>query len=523
MANRGGGRTRHQKLPAAGPAREGLRRKGQFWTPAWVADAMAAYVLGNGSDHLFDPAVGEGAFLRAGKAAARELGRAVDLFGTELDPDVLTQAGQSGLTHADLAGVHITDFVLSPPRRRFRAIVANPPYIRHHRLTADTKAALKSFAESLTGSALDGRAGFHVYFLLRALTLLDAGGRLAFIVPADTCEGKFAPQLWEWISASYRLDAVLTFEHDASPFPGVDTNAVVLFIENAPPGREFAWARCTSPETRQVKEWVISGFTRQSGAILLQRRGVAEGISTGLSRPPVEDRSDAVALSDFASVMRGIATGANEFFYLTRDQAEALGLPDEFLFPAVGRTRDVPGDAITEETLTALDKSGRPSLLFSPSGEAPEFFPEAMRAYLMRGEELGLHRRPLIATRKPWYKMETRPVPPILFAYLGRRNARFIRNFAGALPLTGFLCVYPHVNDPQYIERLWEVLKHPDTIKNLARVGKSYGAGAIKVEPRGLEKLPLPQAAILRSGLPHPGPRASAAGRDVGQGLLFVP
>ena len=42
-----------------------------------------------------------------------------------------------------------------------------------------------------TGVILDGRAGFHVYFLIRALTLLEENGRLAFIMPADTCEGKF--------------------------------------------------------------------------------------------------------------------------------------------------------------------------------------------------------------------------------------------------------------------------------------------------------------------------------------------
>jgi hypothetical protein len=34
---------------------------------------------------------------------------------------------------------------------------------------------------------------------------------------------------------------------------------------------------------------------------------------------------------------------------------------------------------------------------------------------------------------------------------------------------------------------LWQLLQHPETVKNLVRVGKSYGSGAIKVEPRALE------------------------------------
>ena len=94
--------------------------------------------------------------------------------------------------------------------------------------------------------------------------------------------------------------------------------------------------------------------------------------------------------------------------------------------------------------------------------------------------------------------METRRVPPFIFAYLGRRNARFIRNRAGCLPLTAFLCVYPKSEEPGFIESLWQALNHPNTLANLKLVGKTYGSGAIKVEPRALERLPLPAGVLSR-------------------------
>jgi hypothetical protein len=97
--------------------------------------------------------------------------------------------------------------------------------------------------------------------------------------------------------------------------------------------------------------------------------------------------------------------------------------------------------------------------------------------------------------------MEVRVTPPLLFAYLGRRNARFIRNFAGVIPLTGFLCVYPRRNDPIFTEKLSKILAHPQTVANLSLVGKSYGSGAIKVEPRALERLPLPPSLVSKFGL----------------------
>ncbi|MFL6275831.1 MAG: N-6 DNA methylase [Blastocatellia bacterium] len=482
--------------------REALRVKGQFWTPDWVADAMAAYVLGNGADHLFDPAVGAGALFQAAKRIASQSGKTVALYGTEIDPQAIAQAHASGLSATDLAAVEMRDFAINPPARRFRAIAANPPYIRHHRLSHETKALLRQFSASLLGKPLDGRAGLHVYFLLRALTLLESGGRLAFIMPADTCEGVFATTLWRWITERFRLDAVITFASAASPFPAVDTNAVIFLIENSLPVTRLQWAEVTAADRHALTDWLASGFSESNGAALaVIERDLKEALDTGLSRPPVATAHAGATLGDFVTVMRGVATGANEFFFLTARQAQALRIPGNFLIPAVGRTRDVTGEAVTEATLNELAQKGRPTWLFSPNGRPLDSFPLAVHDYLLQGEKLGIHQRTLIATRQPWYKMETRRAPPFLFAYLGRRNARFIRNSAGVVPLTGFLCIYPRPGRETDNEKLWQALKHPDTGANLRLVGKSYGSGAIKVEPRALERLPLLAHVLAETGL----------------------
>ena len=140
--------------------------------------------------------------------------------------------------------------------------------------------------------------------------------------------------------------------------------------------------------------------------------------------------------------------------------------------------------------------------MLSLNGKPFETYPEKLRKYLKDGEELGLPQRPLISQRKPWYKTESRLIPPFLFSYLGRRNSRFIRNTAKIIPLTGFLCIYPKSVEIEFNERLWKILNHPDTVSNLALIGKSYGDGAIKVEPRSLEKLPIPDNVIEQSGMP---------------------
>jgi hypothetical protein len=101
--------------------------------------------------------------------------------------------------------------------------------------------------------------------------------------------------------------------------------------------------------------------------------------------------------------------------------------------------------------------------------------------------------------------MEHREAPPLLFAYLGRRDCRFVLNRAGVVPLTGFLCVYPFDSSPAAVEQLWRVLNHPDTISNLAFAAKSYGSGALKAEPRQLDGLLIPRHVLKEIGMGLPG------------------
>jgi len=498
------------KNPSDFLERERLREKGQFWTPDWIAEAMIGYIISEGNQEVFDPAVGAGAFFRAAKKMAREKGIELTLTGMEIDSNALEEAKKRGLSDSDLAQVVIGDFLVSPQPEKRKAIVANPPYIRHHRLTADCKATLKKLALETIGEQLDGRAGIHIYFLLRALVSLSQRGKLAFIMPADTVEGLSAPVLWNWIARNYRLDAVVTFLPDATPFPTVDTNPLIFLIRNDIPQDSFYWVKCTKANTSQLKEWTLSGLrTITLNDLVIYERSLSEALITGLSRPIPSKEQIGMTLSCFARVMRGVATGANAFFFLTVEQAKALKIPNEFLTQAVGRTRDIKGCEFTKNDLDQLQAKGRPTLLFSPDKRSIDQFPIHVREYLKLGEAKRLNRRPLIASRRPWYKMETRPPPPIIFTYLGRRDVRFIANKAQVIPLTGFLCIYPRQDNAEFVDKLLTALRHPQTIENLRFVGKTYGNGAIKVEPRALEKLCIPTSVLNQADLevPYEKPR----------------
>ncbi len=491
-----------QRLPSSGPAREALREKGQFWTPPWLAQVMARWITEKSPSVVFDPAVGPGTFF----AAARAVGYTGTFKGFELHPSVFSEGEQLGLKKRDFAKVRIADFISSEVTESFPAIISNPPYIRHHRLSESQKQELKLLAKRLLGFSLDGRVGLHLYFLLKCLGHLAPEGRLAFLLPADVCEGVSSSVVWNRICEKYRLEAVLTFSNEAAPFPQVDTNAMVFLISCKPPQDTIKWLRVLRKDSTAILQTLESTEKQEvvGSSVILHRRQLTEAVKTGLSRPPKSSAIQGYPLSHFAKVMRGIATGANEFFFMTKEQVQKLGLDRHLFLRAVGRTRDCPDDVLTRKRLEELDAESRPTWLLNLGNESTDVLPKLLRAYLEEGERLGLPERALIKSRKPWYKMERRVPPPILFAYLGRRDCRFILNEAGAVPLTGFLCVYPLDRTQQEVKRLWRALNHPETLNNLLFVGKSYGKGALKVEPRQLDALEIPLSVLEEVGLKPP-------------------
>ncbi len=80
----------------------------------------------------------------------------------------------------------------------------------------------------------------------------------------------------------------MTFAPEATPFPNVDTNAVVLLLKHAPPTGEILWVRSKQAYSDDLKAFVRSGLQKQYFPSLdIVIRTLDEALRTGLSRPPI--------------------------------------------------------------------------------------------------------------------------------------------------------------------------------------------------------------------------------------------
>jgi hypothetical protein len=208
-------------------------------------------------------------------------------------------------------------------------------------------------------------------------------------------------------------------------------------------------------------------------------------------------------LSDLFEVKRGLATGDNKFFILTKEDIERHKLPREFLIPILPSPRYLAEDVIE------ADESGNPVLekqLFLLScklqpHEVKKDYPRLWE-YLESGRDGKIQERYLCLHRSPWYAQENRPASPFLCTYMGRSNSpkgspfRFILNHSKATAANVYLLLYPKAPLKHLIERrpglariIWEGLG-AITPESLVNEGRVYGGGLHKMEPKELANAP---------------------------------
>ena len=89
-----------------------------------------------------------------------------------------------------------------------------------------------------------------------------------------------------------------------------------------------------------------------------------------------------VRLGDIATVKRGVTTGANAFFYLTREDIERWGVEDEYLSPVMTSPQ--------ESRRIAVDPTTLPKRLFMCHKEKTELKGTTALEYIEWGEAQGL-------------------------------------------------------------------------------------------------------------------------------------
>jgi hypothetical protein len=471
-------------------------RLGQFATPTALARDMAALckqlLPSRGEVRLLDPAAGSGVFFSAARLALG-VTRLRTVLGFEIDPSTAAVAerlfGDFGLS------IRVQDFCTAKPVKagpRFTAVLCNPPYVRHHHLSAPRKASLRREAYE-SGFHVSGLAGLYCYFLLLAHRWLAPDGVGVWVVPAEFLDVNYGQVLKDYLTRRVALHRIHRFDPEDTQFSSALVSSVVIGFVNAPP-----------PPGHRV---VLSSGRRIFEPQVVHELGVDDLDPNAKWGPlfrgpvPVEGSRNALRVGDLFAVKRGLATGANHYFILDRERARDLGLPEQFLRPILPGPRYVPRESI-DAGPGGFPVGLPPLVLLDCPLPLARIRAEhsSLARYLRDGETEGIARRYLPAHRRLWYQQEQRPPAPILCTYMGRQNGgrgiRFIRNKSNATAPNVYLLLYPRPpveaaarRNPEVMDQLFGALA--EVASTLPRGGRVYGGGLNKIEPKELEAIEL--------------------------------
>lgn len=464
-------------------AGEHRRALGQFFTPLAIGRVMARWALADQPALLLEPGCGSGSLLIA---SAQERAASTHLLGLDVDPIALKMAAAT----RDLRGIsqlelREADFLEDTVDVRPDAIICNPPYTRHHALSARSKQAIHRGFTRRLGVRFSHLASLHVLFLVRALEVSSSSARLAFITPAHWLDMGYAREVKKFLLGQAHVEAIISFPTDQPVFEHALTTASVTLIKKG--------GDATAP-TRLIR---ASSSDPETLAGSLSDDAVGEYVTLSStnkwSRPAKPAARDAPCLGDFARVRRGVATGYNSFFVISERARRDLRLGLSSVRPCLATPRYFSGATIDRSTLAALPDT-TPRWLVTPKR------PRAvgpLADYLAHGEhELDVRERHLVRQReragRRWFEVEATFEAPVLFTYFNRPTARFVRNAAGAVPLNSWLVIEPISGiDPQ---DLFKLLSSPEVSSHLQDNCRVYGNGLWKLEPSELKQLVLPRA-----------------------------
>lgn len=366
---------------------------------------------------VLDPACGGGALLLAAERLARRCGARLSLRGIDLAP-LAVRACQARLA---LLGcepeIRLGDaLALSWPEADL--VLTNPPFLRHETLTPIEKAA----ARRATG--LPARADLSAHFAVLALRRSPV---VAMVWPRALFTSCSAEPLKAEAGARGGLKLLLRSRAGGSFAASVDTFLAVW--------RAGATGRPTAEAAIP-----LAAIKDAELVALAQGHGGPRIRLTTLSVSGTEfSPKDATSVGKVCQVRFGLKTGCNGFFHL-RLAAGDKPPPCEPRTLAAGSLRRYTsalagevslGDQDVVPLLASLKEAHAPEWvepglwLFRPAGDSA-----AARAYVSRGEALGVHLRPTCAGRSPWWRVapDRMPAPVLYPTKIGARAFAFLND-----------------------------------------------------------------------------------------------
>ncbi|MFW9905189.1 MAG: Eco57I restriction-modification methylase domain-containing protein, partial [Candidatus Thorarchaeota archaeon] len=270
--------------------------------------------------------------------------------------------------------IYQTDFLeeKNTTNTKYDIIIGNPPYVRHHGLITDSIKRLKDkvniFRDLLINKQIkwDKKADLYIYFWLKSMTQIYENGVIAFVLSRAWLSSQYTNPLKQVFMDFFSLDLVLELPFEVWENAEIRTHIVVghKINKNTTPDQTeiIVWKKSletllsyeiwdfkenleyfpgtnislSTKETDSYRVTIISNInplminSEESFPFL---RLDYLTMSTYLMKLLIDKKDLFCLLKDLGKLEMGSTTGANRFFYLSKQKIDLFRIPSKYLYP----------------------------------------------------------------------------------------------------------------------------------------------------------------------------------------------
>lgn len=512
----------------AGDTADLRKARGAFFTPAALCDYIAKWAIRSPGDVVLEPSCGEAAFLTSAARRLDDLGapsEEMQLFGVELHRASAASAVAMVAQAGRAAQVDVGDFFAKAGDRRFDAVIGNPPYVRYQGFAGESRAAGRQ-AALRGGVGLTALASSWAAFTVHAAEFLRPGGRLGLVLPAELLTVNYAAGVRRYLMKQFGRVRLVVFTERV--FPGVLQEVVLLLAEDAlaPGGTDH----CELHQVQRASDLAEGqGAESSRGHHWRPTDSSAKWTPALLSATALEVYAPLVTgngftdLHSWGETTLGAVTGRNDFFAMTPEQAKRLKLKSSETVrlspPGSRHLRDLSLTATRWKELGASDSK---TLLFHPGPDKSAMSPGARR-HIAAGEEAGINNAYKCSVRSPWWQVPLVEVPDLFLTYMNADTPRLTTNAARVRHLNSVHGVYLAGTTRALGQELLPLASlNSLTLLGAELVGRAYGGGILKLEPREADRLPVPTPQMVLDSRPALQARRRAVRAALTRGDLLA-
>jgi adenine-specific DNA-methyltransferase len=466
--------------------------KGSYYTPKILTDFLVAYIsnkLKRTELTILEPSAGDGVFIQSiyeNKGFSSKIKKIVAVEREKKEIEKvrhITKKNTLFAVHSDFLEFQIKN------NDKFDLVVGNPPYIKKNLLEQHQIDLSENIHKLFPGLSENKLKNIWTAFLVRSISFVNDKGILAFVLPSELLQVKFAAELRTLILKEFERVEIFTFnELLFKDCKGQDT--LILIGERK--SNEKGVFYCNIDKLNDLKE---NRFTLSQNINIRESKWTHHHLTTEEIELLEKVKIKLQTANYYCKSRAGIVTAANNYFIIDAKTVNEYSL-NKYVKEIVQKGSFVNGSVLlTRADFEQLINESKPTFLISFDKETKFKKNEKINKYLDIGLDLKINERYKTSIRKKWYEVPNIGETPQAF-FFKRCNEypKLIKNSANVLATDSAYLI--EMNENFDIDNLIFSFYNSLTLSFAELNGRYYGGGVLELTPNEFKNLPVPYSKI---------------------------